>query len=295
MLLQDPAPASPRSRCRTPGSCSARKGASQKASLGVGGEVEAAARGPWRRGTRTSRDAPRDPPRPSSPARRAGRRRRRSRSPAARSGAASVSVAAQSRAMLPVLGGIWGWMSATWSAISRRGCAFRAGDRRAGSRSGAGRPARQAPPAPRPRGRCAPRQAVGDARAAISSSVGPAAEQLAEIEALLAVEAEEQRAVRGEPAAVAGAAERRGGRGDDAEPGPVGAARTAPPAPSRPSSSGAIGPYRPAIALEDLALRHHLIQRPSGRSADVHVLDEPDLDPRARGANSSRSTISSSL
>ena len=172
-----------------------------------------------------------------------------------------VSVAAHSRAMLPVFGGICGWMSATWSAISRRACASRAEDRRGGSRSGTARRGRRVRRAPRRRDRCA-RLQVSPIRAGDLLVGGARPEQLAEVEPALAVETEQQGPVRGQARAVAGAAERRRGRGDDAERGAV---RQPEPLGRRPVVLAERGhrPVAAAIDLEDLALRDHLAHVPA--------------------------------
>ena len=74
--------------------------------------------------------------------------------------------------MLPVLGGIWGWIRATWSAITRPGCASLGADRPGATPAGAERRARGPRPAPPRRDRSRALQ-VAAIRAAISSSVQP--------------------------------------------------------------------------------------------------------------------------
>src|SRR5438128_8773894 len=91
-----------------------------------------------------------------------------------------------------------------------------------------------------------------------------AAQRVAQIDSPRGVQTQEPRAVGGDPAAVAGAAERRGDRGDDAEGRPV----------REPEALGG-GAAVPddgldrAIAsgedLQHLALRHHLVHRPARR------------------------------
>src|SRR5256885_385262 len=103
-----------------------------------------------------------------------------------------------------------------------------------------------------------------------------AAQRRAQIHAPSGVQAGEPRAVRGDAAAVAGAAKRRGDRRNDSERRAVRQAE--------PSCGGAaVAGNRTdrAVALcqrrEHVALRYHLVRGPVGRPSNVHVLDEPQL------------------
>src|SRR6266702_5649643 len=111
-----------------------------------------------------------------------------------------------------------------------------------------------------------------------------AAQTLAQIDPARRVQTQKPRAVRGDAAAVAGAAERRGDRSDDPERR---AGRETEPL----GGGAAVAGYRSdrAVALcqrgEHVALRYHLVHRPVRRPTHVHVLDEPQL--RALVANAS--------
>src|SRR5438477_1038654 len=108
-----------------------------------------------------------------------------------------------------------------------------------------------------------------------------AAQRRAQIDPATGVQTQEPRAVRGDAAAVAGAAERRGDRRNDSERRAVRQAE-----PLRGGAAVADNRSDRAVALcqrrEHVALRYHLVHRPMGRPAHVHVLDEPQL--RALGA-----------
>src|SRR5262249_45171583 len=109
---------------------------------------------------------------------------------------------------------------------------------------------------------------------------GPPTESLAEIHAARGVEAEVPHAVGGEPAAIAGSAERRGGGRDDPEHVAVGQPETV-------GGSGAVfldgldGAVALAEPVQYLRARDHAIHRPLGGTTHIHVLDEPDLGLRA--------------
>src|SRR5438105_1778267 len=107
---------------------------------------------------------------------------------------------------------------------------------------------------------------------------GATAQRGAQIDSLPRVETQEPRSVRRHAAAVAGAAERRGDRGDDPEGGAV---RQAEPLGGRAPVTGdrrdrAVAPCQ---RREHVALRHDLVHGPVGGPAHVHVLDEPQLGP----------------
>src|SRR6266699_976662 len=142
------------------------------------------------------------------------------------------------------------------------------------------------------------RAAIRDAEALLGPAIGAAlprrpderrqllvaraaAQTLAQIDPARRVQTQKPRAVRGDAAAVAGAAERRGDRSDDPERRAV--------RETEPLGGGvAVAGYRSdrAVALcqrgEHVALRYHLVHRPVRRPTHVHVLDEPQL--RALGA-----------
>src|SRR6184192_3191345 len=105
---------------------------------------------------------------------------------------------------------------------------------------------------------------------------GATAQRGAQIDALPRVETQEPRSVRRDAAAVAGAAERRGDRGDDPEGGAVRQAEPlgggAPVTGDR--SDRAVAPCQ---RREHVALRHDLVHGPVGGPAHVHVLDEAQL------------------
>src|SRR5882724_4813287 len=135
---------------------------------------------------------------------------------------------------------------------------------------------------------------VGKRRSLLGAAVGPVGprlsdpagdlvvrgshpKELAEIETALAVEAEEEGAVRGEPGTVAGAAERNRRRRDDAEGGAVlqPEALGRRPVVFAKRADGAV-PARDGI--EDLPLGDYPGHIPLRGSAHVHVLDEADLE-----------------
>src|SRR2546421_4151649 len=140
------------------------------------------------------------------------------------------------------------------------------------------------------------RAAVGHAEALFSPPIGAAlprspdergellvrgtpAQRLAQIDAPPGVQTQEPRSVRGDAAAVAGAAERRGDRGDDPEGGAV---RQAEPLGGGPLVvADRVDRLDRSIALAEhlkhLPLGHHLVPGPAGRAAHVHVLDKPHL------------------
>ena len=121
------------------------------------------------------------------------------------------------------------------------------------------------------------------------------AQRGSQVQSGLGVETEEEVAVGGQPGAVAGAAERLGRRGDDAEDGAVGQ-----PEPLRGGRnwSGSRARARRVLvrrhAFQDLRAGDHLVHLPAGGAPDVHVLDEPDLGP-LRPGELEQVTSSSSL
>src|SRR5262249_5479419 len=107
-------------------------------------------------------------------------------------------------------------------------------------------------------------------------AIGARPQRLAQVGAPPGVEAEVPPAVRGEPTAVTGPAERlRRGR-DDAEDRAVRQAkairRRCPSLRDRLDTT--VAPFE---SLDHLRPRHHLVHGPRCGSADVHVLDEADL------------------
>src|SRR5216110_2433312 len=104
----------------------------------------------------------------------------------------------------------------------------------------------------------------------------PAAEALAEIDSRPGVETQEPRAVRGDAAAVAGAAERRGDGRDDPERCPVRKAEAL-------RRSGAMARNRldsavtPRERAQHLLLGYDLLAGPACRAAHVHILDKAHL------------------
>src|SRR3990172_10995927 len=104
-----------------------------------------------------------------------------------------------------------------------------------------------------------------------------AAELRPEIETSLGVETGVKDAVRGQPAPIAGATKRLGGRGDDAERGPVGKTEPFGRSPAL-EIDGRRGSSRALFDdSEHLPFREYAFRGPPGRASHVHVLDETHL------------------
>src|SRR5207237_8653101 len=105
---------------------------------------------------------------------------------------------------------------------------------------------------------------------------GAVPQRLAQIETVLAIQAEEPGSVRGKAAAVASSAERSRGRGNDAEYGSVSQRKPLGRCPIR-LTQGLDGAVTAAQGRQDLALAYPLITRPLGRATAIHVFDKTHL------------------